>query len=238
MSQPKIDRNQFPIISRDPSLFKETYGTSDDLVAIFCTQIRPETPSETCLISMHPIGGTAWLPIMRAFAQNGIHVLASDSRYRGADYALNMEKVTLDLASTVRHAKEKLGYKKVILLGWSGGGSLSAFYQSQAENPTVTDSPGGYGPDLTKAGLIPADGLLLMAAHMSRHKTLTEWIDASILDEANPDKRDPELDLYGALITPPYSDDFLARYRQAPVQCQRRLKSAPPGPVKRDPPSV
>ena len=41
-----------------------------------------------------------------------------------------------------------------------------------------TASPSGDGPDLTKLGLIPADGLMLLAAHISRHGTLTEWLDA------------------------------------------------------------
>ena len=40
----------------------------------------------------------------------------------------------------------------------------------------------------------------MMAAHVSRHGTLTEWIDASILDETNPEVRDPELDLYGSFV--------------------------------------
>ena len=82
---------------------------------------------------MHPIGGTAGLGIMKQFAEAGIHVIAADSRYRGADYALIMEKVAIDLGAVVRYAREKLGYKNVVLLGWSGGGSLSAFYQGQAE---------------------------------------------------------------------------------------------------------
>ena len=66
-------------------------------------------------------------------------------------------------------AKNGLGYSKVVLAGWSGGGSLSVFYQQQAQNPTVTASPSGDGPDLTKLGLLPADGIMLLAAHISRH---------------------------------------------------------------------
>ena len=48
---------------------------------------------------------------------------------------------------------------------------------------------------------------MLLAAHISRHGTLTEWLDASILDESDPTKRDPELDLYNPdnPNQPPYS---------------------------------
>ena len=169
----KLIRTPFPIVTVEKSAFKETYGGAEDIVTVFCTLIRTSAPSDTCLVTMHPIGGTGWLPIMSQFARAGLHVLACDSRYRGADYALNMEKVTLYLGSCMRHARETLGYKNIVLLGWSGGGSLSAFYQAQAENPTVTSSPCGGGPDLTREKLLPADAVIMMAAHVSRHATLT-----------------------------------------------------------------
>lgn len=41
--------------------------------------------------------------------------------------------MVLDLGACIRHLKERLGYKIVLLAGWSGGGSLSCFYQAQAE---------------------------------------------------------------------------------------------------------
>ena len=179
--------------------------------------------ADTCLVTMHPIGGTGWLPIMNEFVHQGVHVLACDGRYRGVDNALNMEKACVDLGNAVRHAKEKLGYAHVVLLGWSGGGSLSAFYQSQAENPTVACSPCGAGPDLTKQDFIAADGLILMAAHVSRHGTLTQWIDASITDETDPERRDPALDLYGEDIKPPYTQAFLERYRTAQIARNRKI---------------
>jgi pimeloyl-ACP methyl ester carboxylesterase len=219
----RVIREPFPIVSVEKSSFKETYGGAEDIVMVFCTLIRTEQPSETCLVTMHPIGGTGWLPVMSQFARAGVHVLACDSRYRGADYALNMEKVTMDLGSAVRHAREVLGYKHVVLLGWSGGGSLSAFYQAQAEHPTVTSSPCGGRPDLTAAGLVPADAVVMMAAHVSRHGTLTEWIDPAIKDENDPDVRDPDLDLYSGLITPLYEADFLERYRAAQVARNRKI---------------
>jgi pimeloyl-ACP methyl ester carboxylesterase len=63
----------------------------------------------------------------------------------------------------------------------------------------------------------------MMAAHVSRHGTLTEWIDPAIKDENDPDVRDPDLDLYSGLITPPYEGDFLARYRAAQVARNRKI---------------
>src|SRR3546814_19955561 len=65
-------------------------------------------------------------------------------------------------------AKEKLGFEKVILAGWSGGGSLSMFYQSQAEKPWITATPAGDAVDVVGAKLPKADAVLQLAAHVSR----------------------------------------------------------------------
>ena len=94
----------------------------------------------------------------------------------------------LDLGACVRDAKERLGYAKVVLAGWSGGGALSLYYQEQAEKPWVTATPAGDPPDLTTAGLLPADAVMLLAAHTSRHGVLTLSLDPSILDESDPDR--------------------------------------------------
>lgn len=217
--------NEIPltVAFQERAAFKDTYGGAVGWVAIGGKYFKPETRSDTVLISMHPIGGTGSLSVMKYFAKAGIHIIGADSRYRGVDNALIMEKVVTDLGAMIRFAKEKLGYKKVVLVGWSGGGALSAYYQSQAERPTVTSAPGGGGPDLTKADLIPADGVIFMAAHVSRHGTLTEWIDAAITDEADPYRRDPELDIYGGQNTAPFSASFVDQYRAAQIARNRKI---------------
>ncbi len=131
-------------------------------------------------------------------ARRGNHVIYANSRYRGNDSALIMEKVVLDLAAAIRHARERLGYERIVLGGWSGGGPLSLFYQQQAVKPTVRCTPAGDPPNLLEQELIPAEAILLLAAHPSRHRVLCDCIDPSILDESDPDRRDPELDLYAA----------------------------------------
>jgi hypothetical protein len=69
------------------------------------------------------------------------------------------------------------GYEKVILVGWSGGGSLSLFYQAEAEAPSITATPAGDAVDLTQAGLEPADGVIFIAANLSRAETLiARWL--------------------------------------------------------------
>ena len=211
------------IAYQEQATFKDTYGGAVGWVGFGGLYYKPDIPSDTVLLSMHPIGGTGGLPVMRYFARRGLHVIGADSRYRGVDNALIMEKVATDLGAAIRYARQRLGYKRVVLLGWSGGGALSSFYQAQAEAPTVTAAPCGIGPDLTAADLEPADAVIFMAAHVSRHGTLTEWIDPAITDELNPYDRDPDLDLYSGDIRPPYSDAFIARFRAAQIARNRRI---------------
>jgi dienelactone hydrolase len=136
-----------------------------------------------------------------------------------------MEKCVLDLGACIRDLKSRFGYEVVLLGGWSGGGSLSLFYQDQAEHPTITHTPAGDPVDLVNAGLVPAQGILLLAAHVSRSATLTEWLDPSIHDESRPFVRDVELNLYDPRNPhrPPYTADFVARFRAAQVARNRRI---------------
>ncbi len=150
------------------------------------------------MVFSHPVGGGAYLPIVTELARHGNHVIYANSRYRGNDSALIMEKVVLDLAAAIRHARERLGYERFVLGGWSGGGALALFYQQQATNPSVTATPAGDPPDLTAAELIAADAVLLLAAHPSRHQVLCDCIDPSIADEATPPRARPSSNLYDA----------------------------------------
>jgi pimeloyl-ACP methyl ester carboxylesterase len=199
--------------------FGEVYGFagSQGLVNIEGIRYVPDRPSKTLLIYMHPASTLQLLPMPRAMAARGIHVLCAASRYARNDTPLIMEKVILDLGAYVRHAKEVWGHEKVVIVGWSGGGSMTLFYQSQAETPTVTETPAGDPVDIPGAGLIPADAMIFQAAHISRAILLSQWIDPSVLDEDDPEKRDPELDLYDPANPnqPPYSADFLEHFRAA-----------------------
>jgi alpha-beta hydrolase superfamily lysophospholipase len=134
-----------------------------------------------------------------------------------------MENCVLDVGAVVSYLKEEQGYRRVVLVGNSGGGGLVSLYQSQAEKPTITATPAGDPPDLTKAGLTPADGLILLMAHPGRASTYTEWLDPAILDEHDPTKRDPSLDLFNPENGPPFSREFLDRYRAAQLARNRRI---------------
>ena len=80
----RVERTSITITFREKAAFQDTYGGPTGVVTLQCMGIRPPRDSDTVLITMHPSAGTANLPVMRQFAEAGVHVLAADSRYRGA----------------------------------------------------------------------------------------------------------------------------------------------------------
>ena len=224
----KYRRIPLIISFKETSEFKDTYAGEIGTVALTAHLLKPESSNgKSIVVFMHPTGGGSYLPMLNALAKQGIDTLWCDSRYRGTDSALIMEKVLIDLGECIKHLKQVHKYEKVILGGWSGGGSLSLFYQSQAENPSITETPAGDPIDLVSQNFLPADGLMLIAAHESRHRTFTEWIDGSVIDEANPENRDKDLDIYNEdnPNQPKYSDDFIKAYRASQIQRNRKITS-------------
>jgi len=136
---------------------------------------------------------------------------------------LILENCLLDIGAMVRHLRSS-GYEKVVLVGNSGGASIVPYYQAQAQSPSVTDPPGG-GPDLTHAELEPADAIAMFNAHPSRARLSAEWLDPAIVDELQPFERDPALDMYNAVNGPPFSAEFVARYRDAQLARNRRISA-------------
>ncbi len=221
-----IVREPYGFVHADTSPLKDVYGGPTGQVFVECMRIRPESgDSKTVILFSHPIGGGSFLPLVTALARAGRHVVYCNPRYRGNDTALILEKCLLDLGACVADLKKRFGYEKVVLGGWSGGGSLSLFYQDQAEHPTITATPAGDAVDVAGAGLQPADAILLLAAHLSRSITMTEWLDPSILDEDAPFERDVALDIYDPACPaqPPYSAAFVERFRAAQIARNRRI---------------
>ena len=226
MTDSTFQRIPYLIVYDEESAFKDTYAGPLGKVVVEAMHLKPDSPSDSVVIFSHPIGGGAWLPLVTVLAKLGVHTIYCNTRYRGNDTALIMERAVMDFGSCIRHAKDKLGYRKVYLGGWSGGGAQSLFYQAEAKDPRVTHTPAGDPYDLTAAQFVPADGVLLLAAHLSRNLTLTEWLDASIEDESRPFERNVKWNLYAADgPKPPFSADFVAEYRARQIARNRRITS-------------
>ena len=218
-------RTPYLVVHRERQPRKDIYGSIDDAIVLQGQIMRGERPSKTALVVMHPVGSPAYLPIFSHLARAGHHILACGSRYWNGDAALQMENVLLDLAAVVRDAREKQGYEKVVLLGWSGGGSIMAGFQAEAEQRSITRTAAGEETPLADTPLLPGDALMLVASHRSRHHLLTGQLDASIQDETAPERKDAALDLYDPAnpAQPPYDNAFVDRYRAAQIARNRKI---------------
>lgn len=152
--------------------------------------------SDTVFVYFHPSSNFVNHYALTPTAALGVDAVGVVTRYAGNDTQVILENCLADIGSVIRHLREVEGYRKVVLVGNSGGGGPAAFYQSQAETPTVRDAPGGGGTDLTKATLPPADAVILLNAHAGRASLLSQWLDPAIVDENAPFRRDPELDIF------------------------------------------
>jgi pimeloyl-ACP methyl ester carboxylesterase len=214
----KYTRTPYLVVSQEKAVRKDVYGSIADNVVRQAQLLRGNYESDTVVLAMHPIGSPGYLPLFSELARVGLHVIGAANRYSVGDSALQMENVLLDLHACIEDARNRLGYKNVILAGWSGGGSPMMGYQAEAESPIISKTAAGEDTLLAETALAKADGVMLLAAPRSRHRLLTEFLDASITNEMEPERnRRTEFDLYDPANPnqPPYSPDFLAAYRAA-----------------------
>ena len=150
-----VQRLPYMVVFEEDTGFKDVYGGALGMVAVEAMRITPETKSDTAIVFSHPVGGGSFLPMVNALAHGGHHVIYANTRFRGNDTALLMEKCARDLGAVIAHAKEKFGYKKIVLGGWSGGGSLALFYQDQASGTRLKHTAAGAFTNLPVPGLSP-----------------------------------------------------------------------------------
>jgi pimeloyl-ACP methyl ester carboxylesterase len=140
-------------------------------------------------------------------AERGLGFLGWNTRFRGNEAYFLLEYALADIGLGARWLREQ-GVERLVLLGNSGGGSLMAAYQAQSQRD---------------AGLVQGDLYVSLAAHPGRPQVLTAWMDASVTDEFDPTKTDPELDIFNPDHGPPYAPEFVATYRAAQVARNRRI---------------
>ncbi len=155
-------------------------------------------------------------------AARGYGFLGWNTRFRGNEGFFLLEHALIDIGVGVRWLKEQAGVDQVVIVGNSGGGSLMGAYQSQALGVTMTPTPGLQLPDALN-DLQPADLYISLCAHLGRPEVLTAWFDPSITDETDPTSIDPSLNMYDPDNGPPYSEEFIARYRAAQVARNERI---------------
>jgi dienelactone hydrolase len=191
----------------------------------------PSKRPKTVVVTMHPNDDRQRHYMLRPAAQRGFAGYGMKSRWWG-EHGIH-EELLLDIAAAVRYLKKERGFEKVVFTGQSGGGSLFAFYQSQAQTAPpnrLTATPAGDPPDLNKHEMIPADGIVILNANEGEGLHLTHHLDPSIVDENDPFSVDPSLDMYNpanGFRLPPessrYSPEFTKKFRDAQWARAERL---------------
>lgn len=190
---------------------------------LWCTRHRATGgPADTVFVFVHPSSNFMAHYALSTMAELGVDAVGMTTRYIGNELMLLLEDCVVDIGSVIGHLRND-GYRRIVLVGNSGGGGLAALYQNQAEAPTIRSAPCGGGPDLTQAGLPPADALIMLMAHPGRNTVLTEKLDPAIRNETDPFDRDAALDMFAPENGPPYLPDFLKRYRAAQIARNERI---------------
>lgn len=185
---------------------------------------EPVGEKKIAAIVMHPTSNFMGHYLIEPLAQRGICCMGLNSRYAGNDTILLMERVIQDLGAGVKYLRS-LGYKKVVLIGNSGGAALASFYQAQAEKLTATHFVDGDLTHLHADDLPAVDGIVLAAAHLGRSRLLADWIDPSVTDESDPLSVDPTLDMYDPRHGGAYTSEFLQEFKAGQARRLQKIHS-------------
>ena len=159
-------------------------------------------------------------------ANRGFGTLGMRTRFGNSEFAVDFEQIALDIRNGIRFLRSK-GHTKIILVGHSGGGPSTSYYQALMENGVsycqgknkITQCP-FTGTEFTPAD--KADGILFVDAHPGIGVNQLRSLNGSVNNEDQPFHAvNPTLDPwdpahgYNAAGDSAYPDDFVARYTDA-----------------------
>jgi hypothetical protein len=195
-------RIQFPHHYRtiDPAIRRELvdHAAADGFPISGILYLPPGGEPDTVVVAMHPRVDFSRHYLAPRLAAGGYAFFGAHTRYLNNDADMLHERVLLDVAGTVAWVRER-GFRRVVMLGNSGGGSLFAFYLQQAALPPgerLQRAPSGDKVPLGDVDMPAADGFVLLAAHLGEGRFLLDRLDPSVIDESDPVACDPRLDMY------------------------------------------
>lgn len=166
-------------------------------------------------------------------ARRGFTALCAKSQFDDQG-RVNWDQLALDVGYGVTHLRSLPGIKHVVLVGWSGGGAIMAYYQNVAENGLAACQDAARldpcGNNLAK--LPRADGVVLLDGIPG-----IAFVDMSALDpsvaEADGLTRERNESLYlfnpangydsNQLHASKYSKQFIDRYTAAQAEREAKL---------------
>jgi hypothetical protein len=149
---------------------------------------------------MHPRESMASHYLVPDLLAAGFAVWTQQSRTVGNDLTLEHETILLDVAAGLNHL-HAAGFKKIVLLGNSGGASLFTLYVQQsslARERRLDRTPGGRPVRLGATTMPAVDAVIYLAPHPGQGLVLLNCIDPSVTDESDPLSVDPALDPFSS----------------------------------------
>lgn len=143
--------------------------------------------ADTVLCIMHPREFLATHYLVPDLVSAGYAVFTQTARSVGNDMRLEHEIALLDVAAGLNFLKNA-GFKRIILIGNSGGASLYAFYNQQSLKDGAArfdKTPGGRPTGLDEASMPVADGIVFVSPHPGQGQILLKCIDPSVADEGD-----------------------------------------------------
>jgi hypothetical protein len=229
--------HEYAAIDRDVRRELVQYAAADGFPLTGILHRPPRIDPPVAILAMHPRGDFTRHYLAPWLLEAGYAFFGAVTRHLNHDADALHERLLLDVAGAIAYLRDA-GFASVILLGNSGGGSLFAFYVAQQSQPPatrLTHAPSGDASGLTGVDLPPADGLVLLAAHLGEGQFLLDRLDASVADEGDPTAVNPRLDMYDpANGSRPmregpsrYSAAFLAAFRAGQrARCERLDRQA------------
>jgi hypothetical protein len=187
---------------------------------------EPSEPSDTVVCVMHPREFMACHYLIPDIVGAGYAAWSQAPRSVGNDLRLEHEFALHDVAAGLAHLKAR-GFRRIVLLGNSGGAGLYAFYAQQSALPAaerIARTPGGKPTQLAALDMPSIDGMVFIGPHPGQGALLMNCIDPSVASEGDALSVDPALDPlnprngYAGPKGTRYDDAFVERYRAAQRQ--------------------
>jgi hypothetical protein len=218
----------------DPAIRREVvdHAAADGFPLTGLLYLPPRADPDVVVLAIHPRGDFTRHYLAPALVAGGYAFMGAVTRNLNNDADALHERLLLDVAGTIAWLRAR-GFARVVLLGNSGAGSLFAFYLEQAAKAPaarVPRAPSGDATRLDATDMPPADGLVLLAAHLGEGCFLLDRLDPSVIDEGSPTAVNPRLDMYDPangyrpMREGPsrYTAEFVAAFRAAQrARCER-----------------
>ena len=148
--------------------------------------------SPIAFLAIHRTGDYLAHASTQELPRRGFSVLGMNSRFKNNEASVNWELIALDVRAGVRFLRSQPGITTVILIGHSGGGPTTSYYQAVAENgPSYCKGLNKLSPctDSQLAGFLPtdkADGIVFLDAHPGNTVNGLRSLNAAVRKEGKP----------------------------------------------------